>query len=109
MSLSAHHYYRISGIPTDWTEVGITGGLNSLEPTIVHDDQHLHLSLYPACSGLTQTGILKLNDCLELFKQVESDDINLEISVEGESANVGIDCHFYNLTPLNIPGNHIAE
>jgi hypothetical protein len=58
MPLSQQNYFRISGIPAGWKGVNVVCGLKSLEPTRIHDDQHLHLSFYPACSGLTQTGLL---------------------------------------------------
>jgi hypothetical protein len=110
MALCAQHYFRISGIPPGWTNVGIVGALESLEPTIIHDGQHPHLSLYPACNGLTQTGLLKLENCLEFLKKFMSDEFKLELSVEGENAIVGIDDRFYDLTPLNtLENEHIAE
>jgi hypothetical protein len=110
MALSAQHYIRIRGIPAGWTDVGIVGALKSLEPTIIHGDQHPRLSLYPAYSGLTQTGLLKLENCLEFRKKFMSDEIKLELSVEGENAIVDIDDRFYDLTPLNtLENEHIAE
>jgi hypothetical protein len=107
MPISVQHYFRISGIPVGWTELDVVVALKALEPTIVDDDQHPRLFLYPACAGLTQTGLLKLENCLELRERIKSDKIKLEISVAGESAIVDIDCHFYDLTPLNTPGNEI--
>jgi hypothetical protein len=104
------HYFRLTGIPTGWTEVDVVRALKSLEPTIIHDDQYPCLSLYPACAGSTQTGLLKLKDCLELYEKIKSDKIKLELSVEEENAIVVMDGDFYDLTPLNTPGNeHIAE
>jgi hypothetical protein len=108
MASSTQHYFRISGIPAGWTEVGVVGALKSLEPTVVHGDQHLGLSLYPACAGLTQTGLLKLENCLEFLEKLKSGQITLELSVESESAIVDIDCHFHDLTPLNTPGNELT-
>jgi hypothetical protein len=47
---------------------------------------------------------------LELLDKIKSDQITLELSVEGECAIVDIDCHLYDPTPLNTPGNEpIAE
>jgi hypothetical protein len=110
MALSAQHYIRISGIPTGWTDVGIVCALKALEPAIIHDDEHPHLSLYPACGGLTQTGLLKLENGLEFLKKIMSDEIKLELSVEGENTIVDIDDRFYDLTPLNtLENEHIAE
>jgi hypothetical protein len=40
-------------------------------------------------------------DCLELLETIKSENIQLELSGEGESAIMDIDCHFYDLTPLN--------
>jgi hypothetical protein len=94
----------------DWTEVGIVGALKSHGPSIIHDGQPHRLSLYNACAGSTQTGVLELENCLELLDQVKSNDIKLEISVEGESAIVVIDGHFCGFTPVNSPGiGWIAE
>jgi hypothetical protein len=106
---SVEHYFRISGIPASWTELDVVCALKSFEPTaIIHGDQHL--SLYPACSGFTQTGVFKLENSLELLKKTESDTIKLALSVDSETAIVDIDCHFYGFTPLNTPQNeHIAE
>jgi hypothetical protein len=103
----SEHYFRISGIPARWTEVDVVDGLKSLERARIHDDQHPRLSLYPACSGSTQTGLLKLENCVGTIKL---DTINLELSVEGKTASVDMDGRFYNLTPLNAPENeHIVE
>jgi hypothetical protein len=110
MPLSMQHYFRISGIPASWTAVGVVGALKSLEPTIIHDHQHPHLSLYPACSGLAQTGLLKLENCIELLEITKLNNTRLELSVKEESAYVHIDDHFYDLIPLNTPGNeYIVE
>jgi hypothetical protein len=107
--LSRKHYFRISGIPTGWTEVSVVGGLKSLEPTRIHDENP-RLSLFPACSNSTQTGILKLENCLELLETTKLDTIQLQLSVEGDSVFVDIDDHFFDLTPLNTPGNeYIVE
>jgi hypothetical protein len=105
MESSTQHCFRISGIPPSWTDVGIVSALRSLEPTIIPDGQHLHLSLYPACSRLTQTGLLKLDNCLEFFKNIMSNKTKLELSVEGENVIVDIDGRFDDLTPLNTPDN----
>jgi hypothetical protein len=110
MASSVQHYFRISGIPGGWTEHDVVGALKSFEPTIIDDDQRPRLSVYPACSDVTQTGLLKLENCFELLKEVKSDNIQLELSVEEKDAIVDIDGHFYDLTPLNTPGNEcIAE
>jgi hypothetical protein len=110
MAFSSKHWFRISGIPTGWTDVSVVRALKSLEPTVIHDDQHPRLSLYPACGGLSLTGLLRLENCLELLEKVKSDKIQFELSVTGENATVDIDGHFYDLTPLNTPGNDdIAE
>jgi hypothetical protein len=103
MPLSLQHYFRISGIPSGWTDVSVVGALESCEPTIIHDNQHPFISLYPACSGLTQTGLLKLGDGIEFLEKIKLDTIKLELSVEEESAYVDIDGHFHDLTPLNTP------
>jgi hypothetical protein len=110
MPSSVQHYFRLTGVPAGWTKVGVVGALKSLEPTIIHDYQHPRLSLYPACAGSTQTGLLKLKDCLELYDKIKSSKIKLELSVAGKTAVVEFDVDFYDLTPLNTPGNeHIAE
>jgi hypothetical protein len=110
MAYSAQHWFRISGIPTGWTDVGVLGALTSLEPPIIHEDRHPRLSVYPACAGSTLTGLLKLENCSELLEKVKSGIIHLELSLEGEKAVVDLDRNFYNLTPLNTLGNeHIAE
>jgi hypothetical protein len=105
MPLSGQHYFRISRIPTGWTEVSVVGGLKSLEPTRIHDDESPCLSLFQACNDSTQTGILKLENYLELLETTKSDTVQLELSVEGESVCIDIDDHFFDLTPLNTPGN----
>jgi hypothetical protein len=110
MPLPVQHYFRISGIPTGWTDVDVVGAIKSLGPIRIHDEQHPRLSLYPACSGSTQTGLLKLVNCLEFLETTKLDKLKLELSVEGKSEFVDIDGHFYDLTPLNTVGNEkIAE
>jgi hypothetical protein len=110
MPLSVQHYFRISGIPTEWTDVGVIDALKSPAHAVIHDGQYPRLSLYPACTGSTQTGLLKLENCVEFLEKIKSDKIQLELSLEGKDATVDIDVDFYDLTPLNTPGNeHIAE
>jgi hypothetical protein len=110
MALSVQRYIRISGIPAGWTDVDTICALKALEPTIIHGDEHPRLSLYPTCNGLTQTGLLKLENCSEFLKKIMSDEIKLELSVEGKNAIVDIDDQFYDLTPLNtVENEHIAE
>jgi hypothetical protein len=94
-------YICISEIPAGWTDVGTVCALKALKPTIIHDDEHPHLSLYPACSGLAQTGLLQLENCLDSLKKIMSDETKLELSVEGENEIVDIDVRFYDLSPLN--------
>jgi hypothetical protein len=106
----SEHYFRISGIPARWTEVDVVDGLKSLERGRILGDQHPRLSLYPACSGSTQTGLLKLENCVEMLETIKLDKIQLELSVEEETGLVDMDGRFYNLTPLNTPENeHIVE
>jgi hypothetical protein len=110
MASTIEHYFRISGIPRDWTEHDVVSALKSFSPTIIDDDQRPRLSAYPACSDVTQTGLLKLESCFGLLKEIKSDNIHLELSAEEKDAIVDIDGHFYDLTPLNTPGNEcIAE
>jgi hypothetical protein len=110
MPLPMQHYFRISGIPAKWTAVSVVGALKSLEPTIIDDHQNPHLSLYPACSGFTQTGLLKLENCIGLLETTKLNNIRLELEVKEESAYVHIDGHFCGLTPLNTPDNeYIVE
>jgi hypothetical protein len=105
MASPIQHCFRISGILAGWTELDVVCALKSLEPAIIHDDQHPRLSLYPACAGLTQTGLLKLENCLEFLEKIKSVKLSVRTFSRGESATVDIDDHFYDLTPLNTPGN----
>jgi len=101
---SAQKCFRISGVPAYWTYDQLLEGLRSLDPSFPRDHR---LSLYPACCGPTQTALLNLDMCTEYFARLRPNKFNYA-KITG--VTVGIDDHFYNLTPLNKPkGEILAE
>jgi hypothetical protein len=104
---SAPKFIRISGVPQDWTEEDILNGLLAVEPTCILRDQDPKITLYPACCGAGQTGLLNLGKCTGLFEYIKAGETILKIPKLDSIATVVIDSHFHDLTPLNTPGNDI--
>jgi hypothetical protein len=98
--------FRISGIPQDWEEDDLLGALQTVDPEL--RNQKPQLSLYPACSGSSQTALLEL-DPTEYFQSLRPDE-SIYTSIFPASkteAVLTIDSHFYGLTPLNTPDKQI--
>jgi hypothetical protein len=66
------------------------------------------LSLYPACSGFSQTALLDLKENIEYFENLDAEK-STPITLLSDNLKVhvcSLDCSFYNLTPLNNPGDN---
>jgi len=96
--------FRISNVPSDWNEDMLFAALETIDPFL--DRLNLQLSLYPACCGASQTALLNLGVCTEYFLQLLSGSSN-HISIPGKVVLV-IDSEFYDLTPLNSPGDEVV-
>ncbi|CAG8773967.1 5961_t:CDS:1, partial [Acaulospora colombiana] len=59
---------RISGVPDAWSEDTLRQCLEALDPHLC--DNEFKISLYPACHGSGQVGMLNLSQCTEYFQQV---------------------------------------
>jgi len=97
--------FRISGVPPSWSENDLFDVLQTLDPPLTRNEKP---SLFPACSGLTQTALLNLDSYPEHLPHAKY--LQLPETTSRTGAHLTIDCDFYNLTPLNIPkGEIIAE
>jgi hypothetical protein len=98
--------FRISGIPQDWKEDDLLGALQTIDPDLRNPKSQL--SLYPACSGSSQTALLEL-DPTKYFQSLgpgESYERVIPAS-RTEAVTLTIDSHFNGLTPLNTPDKQI--
>jgi hypothetical protein len=100
-------FIRISGVPQDWTEEDVLKGLLEVGPTCTLQGQVSKISLYPACCGTGQTGLLDMGKCRGLFENIKAGQFTCEIANQDSIATVVIDSHFDDLTPLNTPENDI--
>jgi hypothetical protein len=98
--------FRISGIPQDWKEDDLVGALQTIDPEL--RNQKSQLSLYPACSGSSQTALLEL-DPTKYFQSLGPNESTYTsiFPASKTEAVLTIDSHFYGLTPLNIPDKQI--
>jgi len=98
--------FRISGVPSTWSENDLLDALHSADTSLTSQDYRP--SLYPACCGITQTALLNI----DIYTEHLQSQSHLQVS-ESDSrtaALLTIDSHFYNLTPLNVPsGEVVAE
>jgi hypothetical protein len=100
--------FRISGVPLDWSEDDLLGALKAIDPYL--RDEMAQLSLYPACSGPTQTALLNLGTYTQYFRALKPNESTYEsTSAVGKTkVALALDSHFYDLTPLNTPGDRIV-
>jgi hypothetical protein len=97
--------FRISGIPQDWKEDDLRGALQNIDPDF--RNERSQLSLYPACFGSSQTALLEL-DATKYFQSLGPNESHEHVSPSSKSeADLIIDSHFYDLTPLNAPDKQI--
>jgi hypothetical protein len=97
----------MSGIPPSWTEDDVLNTLKSVDASKTLEIQKCHITLYPACYGSFQTGLLNTDSSLESFGEINEDRIRLEFSTQDTVLDLFIDRHFYDLTPLNTPRNDV--
>jgi hypothetical protein len=101
--------FRISSVPLNWSKDDLLVGLQAIDPFL--KSQPHQLSLFPACCGPTQTALLCLDICTEYFRHLNPNESRYEW-VPGKGARpkvlLMLDCHFYDLTPLNNPGDEIT-
>jgi hypothetical protein len=99
-------YFRISGIPQDWKEDDLLGALQTIDPDL--RNQKSQLSLYPACSGSSQTALLELVPTKYFQSLGPNESYERVIPASGtEVVILTIDSHFNGLTPLNTPDKQI--
>ncbi|CAG8611735.1 16090_t:CDS:2, partial [Acaulospora colombiana] len=103
MSLNKSKCLRISGIPDEWSEDNLLQCLETLDPHV--RDNEFEISLYPACHGSGQVGMLNLSQCTEYFKQVVP---YKPFVARAQGQDLSIDCDFNGLTPLNTPPKSIS-
>ncbi|CAG8712014.1 16380_t:CDS:2, partial [Acaulospora colombiana] len=93
---------RISGIPDGWSVDTLRQCLQTLDPNLCDDE--FKISLYPACHGSGQVGMLNLSHCTEYFKRVVP---YKPFFACAQDQDLSIDCDFNGLTPLNTPPKDI--
>jgi hypothetical protein len=92
--------FRILDIPDGWDMKDLKKTLETLDSSL--SSRKYDLSLYPACHGMGQVAILKLNEGTEYFDRIVP---GKAFHIEGEE--LAIDCDFEGLTPLNSPSEEI--
>jgi hypothetical protein len=95
--------FRIANVPSAWSKDDLFNSLREIDPSL---EQGCQLWLYPACYGSTQTALLNLRTCTEYFQRLNPNDFNY-VSTSDETDLV-IDSTFYDLTPLNSPGDEVV-
>ncbi|KAF8536358.1 hypothetical protein BDD12DRAFT_290351 [Trichophaea hybrida] len=99
--------FRIANVPPTWSRDDLLDSLRKIDSSLARRDSHEYqLSLYPACYGSTQTALLNLCTCSEYFQQLKPNDFNYVKTSSG--TQLVIDSHFYDLTPLNSPGDYVV-
>jgi len=107
MSKSKSKCFRIANVPSTWSYDHLLNSLRKIDPSLEQKDKYEYqLTLYPACYGSTQTALLNLHTCTEYFQKLKPDDFNF-VSTPGR-VDLVIDSHFYDLTPLNSPGDEVV-
>ncbi|KAF8543181.1 hypothetical protein BDD12DRAFT_874965 [Trichophaea hybrida] len=99
-------YFRISGVPSSWSENDLFDALHSIDPCLTRQD--CRPSLYPACFSSSQIALLNFDPCTEHLHGRT----HLQVSeLASETATLlNIDSQFYSLTPLNVPvGEAVAD
>jgi hypothetical protein len=99
-------HFRISDIPSTWSKDRLVKAIKTKDPGF--NIKTVKISLYPSCNGTGQTAVLHLSERLELVQNLQTEETTyFTISSEGSNVTLPIDSHFYDLTPLNSPGNRI--
>jgi len=99
--------FRIANVPPNWSHDNLLNSLQTIDPSLQQMDRdEYQLSLYPSCYGSTQTALLNLRHCTEYFRQLKLNDFNYPSASSG--AELVIDSHFYDLTPLNSPRDEVV-
>jgi len=109
MATSGPMCFRIANIPSTWSQDDLLNSLKKIDSSL--DSNGYELSLFPACQGSSQTALLNFDSCTEYFQRLKPNDFNnLKVPNGAGMVWLTIDCHFYDLTPLNSPGEKtIAE
>jgi hypothetical protein len=103
---SPTRYFRISNIPSTWSKDHLVTVIKKQDPGI--DEKTVKVSLYPSCNGTGQTALFHLGKRSALVQNMQTEETTyFTISSEGSPVIISIDSHFYDLTPLNTPGNRI--
>ncbi|PVF93576.1 hypothetical protein CPB86DRAFT_836596 [Serendipita vermifera] len=96
--------FRIRDVPKGWSEANLRQALETLDPAL--RNQQYKLSLYPACFGTGQVGILKIPNCTEYFSQILPYE---RFSRPVQDEYLTIDCDFDGFTPFNKPQEIYAD
>jgi hypothetical protein len=96
--------FRISNVPPMWSEAELVRAFQSSDDSLDLATSQYRLSLYPACSGSSQTAILNLQ-CPGRSWNLQSNEDKL---IRREGKDIVMDRHFYGLTPLNTPEDEIV-
>jgi hypothetical protein len=90
LPVAAPKCFRIANVPLTWSKKNVYRVLHNADRSL-KDHKH-QLSLFPACSGATQTALLNFEICTKFFRRIL------------------LNRHFHDLTPLNTPeGKIVAE
>ena len=96
--------FRVSNVPQTWGEAELLQVLRGSDHSLDLAIGQYQLSLYPACSGPSQTALLNIQ-CPGYERDLES---NQDKLIGREDSDLVMDSHFYGLTPLNNPEGEIV-
>ena len=98
--------FRISNVPRAWSEDELLQAFRISNDSLDLATSQYRLSLYPACSGSSQTALLNLR-CPGNSWDLEP---KMDRLIDIGGSHLVMDRHFYGLTPLNTPkGEIVAE
>lgn len=111
-----HECWRIQNIPTSWSITKLLQMLQKNNESLISLEERC-ISLYPSCTGNSQTALLRMRPLPQYFQELDPDDSHVlileEIPEAGsrrEDVFLSLDCHFRGLTPLNVPiGDNLVE
>ncbi|KAF8248450.1 hypothetical protein K440DRAFT_254380 [Wilcoxina mikolae CBS 423.85] len=111
-------FWRITNVPSTWNEDILLQKLQKAGRSLeLLSQTNCRRWLFPACSGNTKTALVTTSENLEFFQHI-GDDKSEHIKILDDSTNgkdqtevyLEVDCHFYDLTPLNTPeGDIVAD
>lgn len=99
--------FRIRNIPLEWSQEDLLRVIKNFDSDF--EEEARNLSLFPDCSGRTQTALLRLDllTCSDYFRGVDPRKVKNQ-PIRDTAVVLVIDRQFLGLTPLNAPGADVV-